>query len=72
MMLSDCPDFLTVEEAAEILRIGRSRAYELTQRWRETHGDEGIAVIQVGRQLRVPKAWIEKWIEKQLSVIEAA
>jgi excisionase family DNA binding protein len=68
MMLSECPDLLTVEEAAQILRIGRSRAYELTQRWRETDGNEGIAVIQLGRQLRVPKAWLEK----QLSIVEAA
>jgi excisionase family DNA binding protein len=60
MALDDYPDFLTVDEAAEILRIGRSRAYELTKMWRETGGAQGIAVVQLGRQLRVPKAWIMK------------
>jgi len=60
MALEDLPDFLTVEEAARILRVGRSRAYELTQRWRATGGLEGIPVVQLGRQLRVPKAWILK------------
>lgn len=60
MALEDLPDFLTVEEAARILRVGRSRAYELTQRWRATGGREGIPVVQLGRQLRVPKAWILK------------
>lgn len=64
MALDDLPDFLTVEEAARILRVGRSRAYELTQRWRATAGKEGIPVVQLGRQLRVPKAWILKQRER--------
>ena len=63
MALSELPDFLTVEEAAEVLRLGRSRAYELTQRWRATGGREGIPVVQLGRQLRVPKAWIVKQLD---------
>ena len=58
MALDDCPDFLTVEEAGQILRVSRSRAYELTKLWRQTGGAEGIAVVRLGRQLRVPKAWL--------------
>lgn len=68
MALADLPDFLTVEEAAEVLRLGRSRAYELTKRWRETGGAEGIPVVQLGRQLRVPKTWILR----QLDISDAA
>lgn len=68
MALADLPDFLTVEEAAEVLRLGRSRAYELTKRWRVTGGVEGIPVVQLGRQLRVPKAWILR----QLDISDAA
>ena len=32
--LVDAPDFLTLEEAAQILRIGRNQAYELARVWR--------------------------------------
>ena len=60
MSVAELPDFLTVEEAAEVLRLGRSQAYELTQRWRHTNGREGIPVLKLGRQLRVPKAWVLK------------
>ena len=63
MTLAELPDFLTVEEAATVLRIGRSRAYELTKRWRETNGREGLPVVQLGRQLRVPKTWILKQLD---------
>lgn len=53
------PDFLTVEEAAAVLRIGRTAAYEATRRWRATGGAEGIAVVKVGGTLRVPRRTIE-------------
>lgn len=33
--MQDLPDFLTVEEAAAILRIGRTAAYEQTRRYEE-------------------------------------
>lgn len=53
------PDFLTVEEAAAILRIGRTVAYALTRQWRATNGKVGIPVVSFGRQLRVPRAALE-------------
>jgi hypothetical protein len=54
------PDFFTVEEAARILRIGRTAAYELTRRWRATGGREGLPVVLFGRLLRVPRAALEE------------
>lgn len=51
--------FLTVEEAAAVLRIGRTAAYEATRRWRATGGAEGIEVVQVGGTLRVPRRVLE-------------
>ena len=53
------PDFLTVEEAAAILRIGRTAAYGLARQWRATDGKEGLPVVAFGRLLRVPRAALE-------------
>jgi len=60
MALEDLPEFLTVEEAAEVLRISRTSAYLLTQRWRYTRGQSGLPVQRLGRLLRVPRAAIER------------
>jgi excisionase family DNA binding protein len=54
------PRFLTVEEAAAVLRIGRTSAYELARRWLATSGREGLPVIRLGRTLRVPQAALER------------
>ena len=54
------PDFFTVEEAARVLRIGRTAAYALSRRWRDTEGREGLPVVGVGRQLRVPRSALEE------------
>lgn len=53
------PTFLTVEEAASVLRIGRTAAYALTRQWRATGGAEGLPVVRVGRLLRVPVHQLE-------------
>lgn len=54
------PAFLTVEEAAAVLRIGRTAAYALTRQWRATGGAEGLPVVRFGRLLRVPAAELER------------
>lgn len=63
----ELPDFLTVEEAARVLRIGRTAAYEQTRRFEETGGQEGIPVIRVGRLMRVPRGALERWSGGPLS-----
>lgn len=50
------PQTLTVEEAARILRIGRTAAYALAREWRTTGGRSGLPVLELGRTLRVPRA----------------
>ncbi len=64
------PDFLTVEEAARVLRIGRTSAYQLATLFLRTEGREGLPVIRVGRQLRVPRGRLEAWVGGPLSPAE--
>jgi hypothetical protein len=56
MVLAEAPDFLTMEETAAILRLGRNQVYELARLWRTTGGQRGVPVVEFGRRLRVPKA----------------
>ena len=52
----DLPLTLTVEEAARLLRIGRSHAYNLIKVYFATDGIEGLPALRLGDLLRVPKA----------------
>jgi hypothetical protein len=53
-----CP-LLTVEEAAAVLRIGRTKAYAMAREWRATGGRSGLPVVDLGNVLRVPVAQLE-------------
>ena len=61
------PDFLTIEETAEVLRIGRTAAYAQAARYEATDGAEGIPVVRFGRLLRVPRAQLERIAGGQLT-----
>jgi excisionase family DNA binding protein len=52
---------LTVEDIAHILKIGKSKAYNLLK-------SEGFPVIKIGRQLRVSSTAFQDWINKQCSL----
>jgi hypothetical protein len=45
---STAPDVLTVEEAARVLRIGRTKCFELVRRWFATDGADGLPAVRVG------------------------
>lgn len=50
--MAELPLVLTVEEAAELLRIGRGAAYEAARRGQ-------LPTIRIGRSLRVPRHALE-------------
>lgn len=54
------PEVLTVEQAAAILQIGRSSAYDLARQFLATDGAKGLPVIRVGRLMRVPRVQLEQ------------
>ena len=61
--LDALPAVLSVEEAAALLRIGRTAAYALTRVWRATSGREGLPVVELGRSLRVPRAALIRMLD---------
>jgi len=56
------PDFLTIEEAARIARIGRTTAYDIAREYEATAGATGLPVVRFGKQLRVPRYLLEAWL----------
>jgi hypothetical protein len=54
------PGFLRVEEAADILRISRSAAYQQANAWLATGGRTGLPAVRLGRSLRILGAVVER------------
>ena len=54
------PDFFTVEEAAAILRLGRTSAYREARKYFATGGREGMCAHRFGKQIRVPRYYVEQ------------
>ena len=55
-----------MEEAGELLRIGRTKAYAMAREWRETEGRSGLPVIDLGHVLRVPRPALEELVGADL------
>jgi excisionase family DNA binding protein len=51
---------LRVEQAAQLAAISRTHAYSLLARgeWPSVH---------LGRSRRIPRAWLERWIDRQVA-----
>lgn len=56
------PDMLTIEEAARILRIGRSAAYQLAREYLAAEGASGMPTVRIGGQFRVPRHLLEEYL----------
>ena len=72
MELDELPDMLRVGEAAHVLRISRTRAYDEVAAYRRSGGKEGLPSIAIGRCLRIPKKALLAWIDEQLENPDAA
>ena len=51
-------EWLKVPEVAQVLRIARSRAYELV-------GKGEIPSVRIGRSVRVSRRELDRWLEEQ-------
>ncbi len=51
-------EYLKVPEVAQVLRIARSRAYELV-------ASGTIPALRIGRSVRVNRKELERWLEEQ-------
>lgn len=55
---------LRIDEAARLLGLGRSKAYELV-----ASGE--LPAVRIGRARRIPAAGLEAWVERQIAEQEA-
>jgi excisionase family DNA binding protein len=72
MQIEELPEMLRVDEAAEVLRISRSRAYDEVNAFLRSGGAAGLPSIRIGRTVRVPKRALVAWIDAQLGSPDAA
>ena len=56
--LEDLPLTLTVEEAGQILRVGRNTAYELVRCGK-------LPSVRVGKQIRIPRQALLDYLSQQ-------
>lgn len=62
---SSSPLLLSVPEVAKVLRLGRTKVYELI-------ATEGLPVVRFGRATRVPVASLQRWvIERERQAMSA-
>jgi len=62
MKWENAPDILTVKEAAQLLRVGKNRMYEICR-------IEGFPKIIIGceKGIRIPKEAFKKWVNSRIA-----
>ena len=56
-LLTNTPDVLTVMEAAETLKVGRTTMYRLVR-------DGKVKHLKIGRKVLIPRKYLQIFIEK--------
>jgi len=56
------PIVLTVSDAARVLRIGRSKAYEMAALYTSSCGTRGLPCLRIGDLVRVPKDALHEFV----------
>jgi excisionase family DNA binding protein len=56
--MENANQLLTIDEARNILRVGRNVMYELIK--------SGVPHIKIGKQIRIPKKEFEEWVKKKI------
>lgn len=71
-MFEDLPPFMTIDQAAKVLQLGRSKAYQLSVEWERTGGESGLPFVRFGHQKRIPRAALERFVTRSLAPPPAA
>ena len=56
------PIMLTIDEAARVLRIGRSKAYEMAATYTSSGGTQGLPCLRLGDLLRIPRFALHEFV----------
>lgn len=67
--MDDLPPYLTIEQMAKVLQIGRTKAYELVALWERTGGADGLPCIRIGFQRRVPRDVLKEHLDERVRVL---
>lgn len=66
-MFNDYPEVLNVDEACEILRIGRNNLYKLLKE-DNGKGENKLKAFRNGRVWKVPKVYVQQYILDQAKI----
>lgn len=66
-MFDDVPPFMTIEQAAKVLQLGRSKTYELSVEWERSGGASGLPFVRIGHQKRIPRAVLQRFVDATLA-----
>jgi excisionase family DNA binding protein len=62
-VIDDLPPFLTVEQAAKAMQLGRSKTYELTVEYEASGGATGLPFVWLGKQKRIPRTALLRYMD---------